>query len=1057
MACAGGVIDVASDPETALIGKGAIDPAREAGERRRGERPGSGARGPVRQAGMRRSPSPSPLRRLSDLSLYSRHQQLRELLRPDPGPGAHSPARLHCCSRRRLYLYLPRERRLLSFDRSPARGPAPAPLDRSFPGTERLLEVLELWERPRLEGPATPGLGLGPAAALITQRGKAEFWSCREAGGWQLLQAAELCSSPRARVLSAAWDGRFITWCEERPPASGRAASQQHCVCSRSLDPGHSGLALGPVRILMHNSPAYRVLAAGEAVYLVPGNDPSNCPMPSNSPSNCPMPSNSPSNYPMPSNSPSNCPMPSNSPSNCPMPGNSPSNCPMPSNSPSNCPMPGNSPSNCPMPSNSPSNYPMPSNSPSNCPMPSNSPSNCPMPGNSPSNCPMPSNNPGNCPMPSNSPSNCPMPSNSPSNCPMPGNNPSNCPMPGNSPSNCPLPGNSPMPSNSPSSCPMSNLAKFILVWGPREDTLTISSLARGPLDTKKLLPRDSDFRRLVADAAGLLPALLPLDIRAVSPCPAGLLLALANGEVSLLLSDGTTRLLCQLSRSPLAEDSLMMELCGTTLICTLGRTLQCFDTETGRMVEETALEVQPLALLACRETGVIQLLAEDGIYALGLLPGHSDTTSGIRWGKSQPREVLEQLVLEEACKYYQKRSLSSSRLTVEKLKSEAMFQAPLALCSILQNHLNLRKTGYCNQQTYTKLHNIMAGEVQGYVNLEEAKSCIINGSENEVTTYVEEITEQEIRRLLHCQLDREALVYLNSIFNMFPREAWKAVKRTLHLHQNSDGLLSARATADMWRVILSPGLPSDQQVTTNGVVAVFELICRLLYQFHPKWLPKFVELTQQHLATCRNYGSSEGPENAPLYKRAMSVIPPARSGGTGDAMETAIELLLCSKRPNAIIQAVRILIERRMWQRAVEATQRFSQQGPLLKKELFATMLVQISQHRALDPYLEEIWELCPEDATTADVLDIVLRSVPSLSCEPEPYTSDGRQLTIGPLRSLLAKVLRRGEDRRSADMTEGLKTLVFPPPTPPRQKKVAAQSDPLNSEPSAEANEPL
>ncbi|XP_060698459.1 BLOC-2 complex member HPS6 [Hemiscyllium ocellatum] len=851
------------------------------------------------------------LRRLSGLSRYSRHQQLRELLGPGPGPScreesqAQPRARLRCCSRRRLFLHLPRDNRLLSFEPSPARGPAPSPLDRSFPGAEQLLEVLELERQgPGSGDPERPGSSSSSSAALITQHGRAEFWSCREAEGWQLLQAADLCSGPRARLLSAAWDGHSISWCEERP---GPSAPPQHCICSRSLGPG-PGLTLGPVRTLMHNNPAYRLHAAGEVIYLLP----------------------------------------------------------------------------------------------SNCPTPSNSS----------------------------------IPSNSPSNCPIPGNSPSNCPIPGNS--------------------PMHNLVKFILIWSPQEDTLTVTSLARGPLSTRRLLHEDYDFTRLVADVAGILPSLPSLEIRAVCPCPTGLLLAEANGEVSLIQNDGTARLLCHLSQSLPAEGSMLMELCGTTLAFTLGRTLQLIDTETGRLVEEATLEVQPLGLIPYRETGEIQLLAEDGIYSLGIHPSNSNIKSAFCSRSSQGQEMLEQLVLEEACKYYQKRSLSRSRLTVQKLKSEVKFQAPLTLCSILQNEFYLRKTGHYHQQTYIKLHSIMAGELQSYVNLEEAKSCLVNGSEIEVAAYIEEITEQEIQRLLHCQLDREALVYLNSIFNTFPREAWKAVKRTLHLHQNNEGFFSARATADLWRVILSPGLPPDQSVNTNGAVPVFELICRLLYQFQPKWLPMFIELTQQHLATFRNYGGNESLENVPLYKRALSVIPSACDGGAGDPTETIIELLLCSKRPNAVIQAVRLLIERGMWQRAVEATNRFSQQGPLLKKELFAAMLVQISQHRALDPYLEEIWQLCPEDTTVTDILDIILGSVPS-SCESGPYSSDGNQLTIGLLRPLLTKVLTRGEDQQWTGMAEGLKTMVFPPPTPPRQKNAIDQPNPLSVEPSLEANKTL
>uniref|UniRef100_A0A4W3IY04 HPS6 biosis of lysosomal organelles complex 2 subunit 3 n=1 Tax=Callorhinchus milii TaxID=7868 RepID=A0A4W3IY04_CALMI len=562
-----------------------------------------------------------------------------------------------------------------------------------------------------------------------------------------------------------------------------------------------------------------------------------------------------------------------------------------------------------------------------------------------------------------------------------------------------------------------SNLTRCILIWAPGAQTLTITSPTQGPLSAKTLLPGESDFRRLVADVVGILASLPSLDVHTVTPCASlgGLLLARACGEVTWIRGNGAVSRVCSLGESLAPGTEVLMEAHQGTLVCAVGRTLHLFNTITGRKMEKVTLNAESLALVTLQQAGTIQLLTKDGVYSES--------------GRSE--EVLEHMVLEEACRYYQRRSLSSSRLTVEKLKRGGMFQAPIALCSILQSQLKLRS-----------LSSIMAGEVQSYVSLEEVKSCIVHAPESKISQYCEGLVEEEIGRLLHTDLDGDNLTYLNSIFSSFPSKAWEAIKETWNLHQKVNGLLSARATADMWRLAVSPGPPSDPQVA-NGATPVFELICRSLYSFRPKWLPQFVELAQQQLNhSGRSYTSKDSPENTPLYKRALSVLPspsPQPRACQGEPTETHVAILLSSQRPNAILQAVRILIDLEQWPKVLEVAENFSRQSPLLRKELFTSLLLEFSRHRALDAYAEQLWDLCPRDTKAVDILSAILREIPDPAAESGPYSAQLGSLTVGLLRPLLARVLEW-----EAQCTDSsLKTLIFPPPTPPRQKKATDPSE--------------
>ncbi|KAK2824271.1 hypothetical protein Q5P01_021446 [Channa striata] len=344
--------------------------------------------------------------------------------------------------------------------------------------------------------------------------------------------------------------------------------------------------------------------------------------------------------------------------------------------------------------------------------------------------------------------------------------------------------------------------------------------------------------------------------------------------------------------------------------------------------------------------------------------------------------------------------------------------------------------------------------ELKALVSLEEMKWSLVSGNVKEVELVCESLIEKEVVRLLSSpEMDKEALLYFNSIFSIFPCQAWRAAQVALQLHYNGEGSLSSRAPPDVWKSVLSPASTTCTLASvTNGgpkyshslkgdyvangkarypsstpstVLPVFELLCLSVLRFQPAWLPKFLELAQQQSSASLglNLASSswsfsggrggEGRENnVPLYKRALCVL--SSLGPDKDQhLDLEVELLLVSWRPNAILQALRILIAKREWKRVTQVAQEFCKQSPLLNKEIFTTLLCEAAQHRDLDPYLD-LFNTSSSPAPFAD-----------------PHSS---QLTIGLLKPLLRKVLQR-ETKPSQNYVDILQSPLFPPPAPPRQ----------------------
>ncbi|XP_009078419.1 PREDICTED: Hermansky-Pudlak syndrome 6 protein, partial [Acanthisitta chloris] len=584
-----------------------------------------------------------------------------------------------------------------------------------------------------------------------------------------------------------------------------------------------------------------------------------------------------------------------------------------------------------------------------------------------------------------------------------------------------------------PAAAGFATTSKFLLIWHPETAELTVTAPSAGFIHSKVLRSSsESDFRKLLLRSVGLLSGFAPLDIHtsAVSSS-GGLLLVSTKGAVNMVEPDGTQRHVFDLEGGPLAQGSaVQMKTFGSILACVLTGVLYLVDQNSGRLIEKEVLSTKEVHFLEFPgEEDNLQLLTQTGIYSFSFSKLEDS---------SRPEPCLVEMVFEEACRYYQRRSLSSSKLTVEKLKKGGVFQAPVALAAILQHSLK-QKPARGLQDTYAKLLSTMSLELQSYMSLELLKTCVVCAPESEVERYCKELVEQEVSRILHSDMDKDNLVYLNSVFTSFPKAAWKATRSCLQLQQNGDGLLVARATPEVWKKVL--GGPQLEEVGQNGMVPLFELICASFLRFKPKWLPSFVELTQQYVSISWPYSSKEGPEGrVPLYKRALGVLARKNKHSEEDD-EMELELLLCSKRPKAVLQALHLLIRLKRWQRVVEVAEKFSKLSPLLNKEIFTTLLAEFAQHRELDPYLDRLWPLCPTELTASDILTVVLQHLPHSQEDPVPFSSEGSQLTVGLLKPLLQKVVQHPSVQEEM-YSDALQSPTFPPPTPPREHKIPSKA---------------
>ncbi|XP_024916534.1 Hermansky-Pudlak syndrome 6 protein homolog isoform X2 [Cynoglossus semilaevis] len=594
-----------------------------------------------------------------------------------------------------------------------------------------------------------------------------------------------------------------------------------------------------------------------------------------------------------------------------------------------------------------------------------------------------------------------------------------------------------------------------------------------------------------------------------VSSACGGLLLLLSTGWLCLLQKDGMLRQVFKLTDNCLTKYGTHTSLCmyHDTVAMMVGQNLHLIDVKCGRELEKMVLQREGLLYFSWAERMTPHLLLETGIYVV-LKTDSKTSNSKVKPDYNtveclQPGALLVEAVFEEACKYYQQRSLSSTQLTVETLKKGGKFQAPISLASILRNYF---ATG--SKQKESELHQNGVGgstegqdklmvslemELKALVSLDKLKGNLVQEGVKEVEVLCETLVEKEVARLLSSsELNDESLLYFNNIVRIFPQQAWKAARAVLQLHYTEEGSLSSSAPADVWKTVVSPAPASrtpdaprlsngglkhhkfkDERVVNRKIkspssfshapLSVFELLCHSVFNFQPSWLPKFLELAQQQQGsvglglslTTSSWsfssvrGGEGGENNVPLYKRALSVLS-SLSLSPEQYQNLEIELLLVSGRPNAILQAMRFLMAKQEWGRVTQVAQKFCKQSPLLNKEIFTTLLCEVAYHRDLDPYLDLLWSLCPEDFTVTAILNLVLKSIPSSNTPCSSYSSistttspsaapfadfSSSQLTIGLLKPLLRKVLQR-ETKPSQHYADILQSPLFPPPAPPPRR---------------------
>nr|XP_057914336.1 BLOC-2 complex member HPS6 [Doryrhamphus excisus] len=640
---------------------------------------------------------------------------------------------------------------------------------------------------------------------------------------------------------------------------------------------------------------------------------------------------------------------------------------------------------------------------------------------------------------------------------------------------------------------PASPLIKFFLSWCPRRDSFRVGTTCKAtPL--KKLDTKESDLRKLITDCLGYVSSLNPPEICDVSPSACGgLLLLLDTGWVCLLQNDGLLRRIYKLADNCPVKYVSHTSFCtfDDTLVLLVGQKLHLIDMKCGRELETVILKTEGV-LFVKQANGSPHLFSETALHKV--VQQEMDTRDLKMKSTMEnicPGALLAEAVFEEACKYYQQRSLSSTQLTVDALKKEGRFQAPISLASILRDYLSsgpkqkaseLIQNGGCTVGK-DKLKVSLEPELKALVAVEELKGTLVRGGVKDVEALCESLMEKEIARLLsNCELDHNDLVYLNSIFSVFPCQAWRAAQAALQLHYNGEASLSSRAPPDVWKSVLSPtpsfpgsltlanggsqhrhspakadhnaNCTSKSTSATSSPMPIFELLCHSVLRFQPTWLPGFLELGQQQQGSAglglSLAASTWSENNMPLYKRALAVLSSVRKDGD-QHQELEVELLMVSGRPNAILQALRILIGQQQWERVTQVAQKFCKQSPLLNKEIFTTLLCEVTQHRDLDPYLDLLWALCPEDLTVTTILNLVLKNLPlpstpqspsslPMSLTSNPHSSStpfadpqSGQLTIGLLKPLLRKVLQR-ETKPSQRYADILQSPSFPPPAPPR-----------------------
>lgn len=578
-----------------------------------------------------------------------------------------------------------------------------------------------------------------------------------------------------------------------------------------------------------------------------------------------------------------------------------------------------------------------------------------------------------------------------------------------------------------PTTTTWSGVAHVLLIWNPSKGKVIVVAPSLGLSHSKSLNPRQGDtwdFRTLLRGLPGFLTPREPLAVHTWAPSSHGLLLLDFKGKVSLVQCHGGTRTVGTLQEAPVGlKGSAALGTFHGTLACVLGSTLELLDISSGQLLERKVLSTDKVHLLEpsapgmkneedVEMQGTLCLLSALGLFCVG-------------WEAPQGLELPsdKDMVFEEACGYYQRRSLRGTQLTPEELRHNSMFRAPQALASILQGHL-----------PPSALLTTLRAELRDYRSLEQLKAQLVAGDEEEAGWT--ELAEHEVARLLRTQLTGDHLAQFNTIFQALPTAAWSATLQALQLQPDRTGRLRSQAPPDVWKKILRG--PTAGKEHPNGILPPFELLCQCLCQLEPQWLPPFVELAQQQGGP----GWAAEGSSLPLYRRALAVL--GEEGKRPEALE--LELLLGSGRPKAVLQAVRQLIEKEQWERALQAGLALDSTSPLLRSEIFKLLLAEFARHRRLDAHLPLLCRLCPPEVAPDELLLLLRTHLPDDVGTANPFPEPGAEppLTVGLVRALLEQTGAQG--RPSGPAQSKYEDILWdsgtPPPTPPREPIATLQA---------------
>ncbi|XP_032806236.2 BLOC-2 complex member HPS6 [Petromyzon marinus] len=543
-------------------------------------------------------------------------------------------------------------------------------------------------------------------------------------------------------------------------------------------------------------------------------------------------------------------------------------------------------------------------------------------------------------------------------------------------------------------------LQSLLPLWSPRDGTVSAVALRRGGVVCARRPDSDADFKGLALGCASPPPTGEP--IVAHTACRGGgLLLGLSDGRLWRVERDGACRVLCRcdLLRRGSRLDMLAVK---NALAVASDRDVEMFDTRSGHLIRKIKGGVCILSIMSDRDEDEFRFLTEKGIYRVDTEPARSHGSGSLR-----PQDVLSAWVYEEACSYYQKRSLTGNKITPEQLKQGGAGKGAASVVAILSHAVCPKNTNSQAAPFSVNLENALKPLIESYVKIEQIKRTFVVDDEAEIQ-YAEFIKE-EVSRLLQGR-DMGTPQRFQSLLDTFLSETLSAVWDILG--PNNDGAAAAGAagggTNESWRCVMQENTDRD------CVPPVYEQLCVALYQHRPEDLLPFVGAAQESQRAVPRSRLSADSAATPPHLRALFVLPESKGGGGGGEEAAFIRTeLLCRGSPEDAAQAIQLLLSMGMWQQAVAAASRYRIDNQMLQAQVFTTFLDAFTCSRGLDPYVGKVWELCPDSMTATDVLATVLHNLPNSHDEAQPFGRRDAQITIELLRPLLTRLLLKESAR--------------------------------------------